>query len=82
MGIVSMNCPNCGAQVDMDDSREFGYCNMCGSKVMVDRMIVEHKGSVKIDQSDKVKNALIVARRARENNDIENAKRNYDIVLA
>ena len=82
MGIVSMNCPNCGAQVDMDDSREFGYCSICGSKVMVDRMIVEHKGSVKIDQSDKVKNALIVARRARENNDIENAKRNYDIVLA
>ena len=77
-----MNCPNCGAQVDMDDSREFGYCSICGSKVMVDRMIVEHKGSVKIDQSDKVKNALIVARRARENNDIENAKRNYDIVLA
>ena len=81
MGIVSMNCPNCGAQVEMNDGLEFGYCNMCGSKVMVDKMIVEHKGSVKIDQSEKIQKALVVARRAWDNNDIENAKRNYEAVL-
>lgn len=81
MGIVSLNCPNCGAQVDMDDSREFGYCNMCGSKVMVDKMIVEHKGRVTIDNSAELNNLYVLARRARDDGNSANAQKYYEEIV-
>ena len=31
--IVKMECPQCGATMNMDDSRDFMYCEFCGSKV-------------------------------------------------
>ena len=80
MGIVSMNCPNCGAQVEMNDGLEFGYCNMCGSKVMVDKMIVEHKGSVKIDNTEIVEKFLANARRAKQKEDWEETEKYYNLV--
>lgn len=81
MGIVSLNCPNCGAQVDMDDSREFGYCSICGSKVMIDRMIVEHKGRVTIDNSAELNNLYVLARRARDDGNSANAQKYYEEIV-
>lgn len=80
MGIVSLNCPNCGAQVDLDNSREFGFCSMCGSKVMIDRVIVEHKGSVSIDNTEFIQKSLANARRAKEKEDWEETEKYYNLV--
>ena len=30
------NCPHCGAPLEFDDSRDFGFCQYCGSKVTLD----------------------------------------------
>ena len=35
MGIVSLNCPNCGGKLQMDDSLEKGYCQYCGGEVII-----------------------------------------------
>ncbi|WP_024865689.1 zinc ribbon domain-containing protein [Butyrivibrio sp. FCS014] len=32
---VSVKCPDCGAELSIDDSREFAFCSYCGAKVMV-----------------------------------------------
>ena len=81
MGFVAVKCPQCGADIQLDDSREFGFCNYCGTKVMQDKILVEHSGSVKIDDSDKLQNLYKLARRARENNDSENAAKYYSTIL-
>ena len=29
-------CPNCNAQISFDESREFGFCQYCGTKIILD----------------------------------------------
>ncbi len=35
MALISLKCPNCSGDIELDDSREFGFCMYCGSKVVV-----------------------------------------------
>ncbi len=32
---ISVKCPDCGAELSIDNSREFAFCSYCGAKVMV-----------------------------------------------
>ncbi len=32
---VSVKCPDCGAELSIDNAREFAFCTYCGAKVMV-----------------------------------------------
>lgn len=49
MALVSLRCPSCGADIELDEKREFGFCSYCGTKVMMDKQIVELKGTIKVD---------------------------------
>lgn len=49
MGFAKLNCPNCGANIELSDDREFGFCSFCGTKVVQDKLVIEHKGSVSIN---------------------------------
>ena len=80
MSMVALKCPECGADIELDDSREFGFCLYCGTKVMQDKVIVEHQGSVKIDNSDYVQKFLQNARRAKEKEDWEETEKYYNLV--
>ena len=55
MGIISLKCPTCGADLNLDDSQEFGFCSYCGTKVMQDKLIIEHRGNISIDGIANVK---------------------------
>lgn len=81
MGMIAAKCPQCGAEIQLDDSREFGYCSFCGTKVMQEKIVVEHRGSVVIDNKEKLDNIYKLARRARENDDSENAAKYYSMIL-
>ncbi|MBR7005913.1 MAG: hypothetical protein IKH98_03260 [Candidatus Methanomethylophilaceae archaeon] len=35
MALISLKCPNCSGDIDLEDSREFGFCMYCGSKVLI-----------------------------------------------
>ena len=49
MGFVELKCPSCGASINLDSDKEFGFCSYCGAKIMQDKIVVEHKGKVSID---------------------------------
>jgi len=50
-------CPQCGANIDLDDTREFGFCTYCGAKIqLVEKVCVEHTGSASINCSPIVEN--------------------------
>lgn len=48
MGFVAAKCPNCGATIELSEDREFGFCTYCGTKVVQDKIVVEHRGSVSV----------------------------------
>ena len=37
MALISLKCTNCSGNIELDDSREFGFCMYCGTKVMITR---------------------------------------------
>ncbi len=39
----TFHCPNCGAQISLDDSRDFGFCQYCGTKIMLDDYRSTHR---------------------------------------
>lgn len=42
MAVTALVCPRCGAQIELDDSREYGFCSYCGSKIMLGEHIYVH----------------------------------------
>ncbi|MBR4635773.1 MAG: zinc ribbon domain-containing protein [Clostridia bacterium] len=64
--LVKMTCPQCGASLEMDDSKDFMFCQFCGAKVAIipERVNVTHSGSVSVDESGKLNNFRYVAQNA------------------
>lgn len=48
MKLVNLKCPECSAQLKVDPSREFIYCEYCGTKILLDR---EEKVTRTIDEA-------------------------------
>lgn len=67
MSLVNVKCPNCGAEIQLDSSREEGFCSYCGSKVLVKEAI----NKVKIDKSGDIQNFLQLAESALNSNNYE-----------
>lgn len=49
VGFIKLTCPNCGANVDIDEKREMAFCTFCGTKLVQDKLIIEHTGKVSVD---------------------------------
>lgn len=60
MGFKTLNCPNCGAQVSLDEGKEFGFCEFCGTKIVQEKIIIEHR----VDESEKFQNLSKLAENA------------------
>ena len=39
MGFIEAVCTNCGGSLNVDDSREFGYCPYCGTQYFTEKII-------------------------------------------
>lgn len=83
----ALTCEMCGSTDLIKEGGVF-VCKSCGTKYSVEeakRMMVEGtvdvKGTVKIDISDELKNLYEVARRAKDDNNTENALKYYDMIL-
>lgn len=37
MGLVAAKCAQCGAAIEVDESRESGYCPHCGTKYITEK---------------------------------------------
>ncbi len=67
MALKALVCPQCNANLQIDDSRDFGFCQYCGTKVMLhDTIEVKHTGTVKLDTSGQEENFLKLANSAFE----------------
>lgn len=42
MAIRALKCPSCGADITIDDSREFGFCSYCGTQIQIGERINVH----------------------------------------
>lgn len=83
MATVSIKCPNCGGALELDDSKEFGFCIFCGTQVHIqdEKTHVEVSGSVKVDESGKYSNYLTLATRAFEARNMSEAYTYYTKAL-
>lgn len=81
MGFTAVKCPSCGANVELDDSRDFGFCTYCGAKIVQDKIIVEHRGSVTIEGTATKETLLERAKIMLRDGDFTGADKTYDRVL-
>ena len=65
MAMKALRCPQCNAELELDDAKEFGFCTNCGTKVML-HDVVEHTGSVQLDTSAQGRNRILLGNRAFE----------------
>lgn len=81
MGFVAVKCPSCGADVQLDDSREFGFCSYCGAKVVQEKIVVEHRGTVRIEGTVTADTLLERGKLMLKDGDFANADMYFDRVL-
>ena len=36
MNLIPLTCPNCGANLKIEEDRDFCFCSYCGSKILLD----------------------------------------------
>ena len=82
-----LSCEMCGSNDILKRDGVF-VCQSCGTKYSVEEArkmmasgTVKVAGTVKVDQSEKLRNLYQIARRAKEENNEENAARYYDLIL-
>lgn len=78
-----MKCPNCCGEIQLDDSKDFGFCMYCGTKVQVSQRIkVEHTGSIAVDGLATIENLIKAGFLNVENGDASHAEDNFQKVLS
>ncbi len=68
MAIVAMKCPECHGDIQLDDTREFGFCVYCGTKIMIER-----NNKLVIDETDSIPKWLSMAENALQSKFYEEA---------
>jgi len=41
MGIIAMKCPSCGANIELDENQEYGFCKYCRTKLINESQTVQ-----------------------------------------
>ena len=64
--LVKMTCPQCGAMLEMDNTKEFMFCQFCGTKIanIAEKIDLNVSGKIEIDESGKIGNFLYVIENA------------------
>ncbi|PWM73591.1 MAG: hypothetical protein DBX59_04605 [Bacillota bacterium] len=46
MGFIAAKCPNCGAAIDVDDSKEAGVCRFCNTAFVTEKVIQNYNYNI------------------------------------
>ncbi len=68
MALISLKCPHCNGDIQLDDSKEFGFCLYCGCKVMVDSA-----KDATFNRNDEIRGILTLSKEALSRSDIDKA---------
>lgn len=50
MALKALKCPNCDANIQVDDNRDYGFCTYCGAQIQVKEIVeVRYSGAEGID---------------------------------
>ena len=79
MGFIALKCPECGASIELDDSRGFGFCSYCGTKIIQEKQIIENR--IKADYTREIEGNLILAERYLREGNKNNAKNCFESVI-
>lgn len=63
MKLVNLNCPNCGGKTEFDENKEFGFCQHCGTKMMINDEVQQ----IKVENLTNIENLLILIKGAHSN---------------
>lgn len=72
--MIKLKCPNCSADIELDDTREIGFCSFCGTKILLKSQFVTNS-------IVSVENLLTRADEYLKNNDVTKAREFYNLVL-
>ena len=81
MGFIPLVCPMCGANIELDGNREYGFCQYCGTKIVHDHQDIHISGSVNIDRSREIESLLMRAKTLMAQGRGEEARLLYEKVL-
>lgn len=59
--MVVLTCPNCNAQMEIEENRQFVFCQYCGTKIANLAQKVELSGQVNLDRSSEINNLVLRA---------------------
>ena len=47
--MIDLKCPDCSAPISLDETREYGFCSYCGTKIqLVQKVRMMHEGTVNV----------------------------------
>ncbi len=53
MALKVLKCPNCDANIQLDDDRDYGFCSYCGAQIQVKEIVeVRYTGEVQLKEDD------------------------------
>jgi DNA-directed RNA polymerase subunit RPC12/RpoP len=95
MKLITLTCPKCGAQMEVNPELEAIICNYCGNKMLIDREVVEQKitggfefgyqqeqGRLKAQQEEQQKRIREEEKEARKNEILYQRKKREEIILS
>jgi tetratricopeptide (TPR) repeat protein len=77
MPYVKVVCPSCGGEIQLDNTKEFGYCLHCGTKVILENAVQK----IELVNQPKVENLLTLGLEAINNLDYQEALTYFNRVL-
>ena len=84
MTMKALRCTQCGAELELDNSKDFGFCCYCGTKIMLtEKKEIIHSGEVQmvVNNTQKGLNRLDLANTAFESQNYEEAYTYYTKAL-
>ena len=81
MKIIALKCPNCNADIELNQDKEFGFCNYCGTKIMIADAVQKVSGTVNINRTSEIGNILRRAKDYENREMLDEAERYYDRAL-
>lgn len=80
MAFITLKCPSCRADIQLDNSKEFGFCSFCGTKIIQDKQVVEHR--IINNYENEISGFVALAERYYEKGEYNIAEVYYEKVIA